>query len=66
MARIQFGQSTCQIEGTYVPTADFKLAGDDSIYFSHHTVLWTDPTVRHEPHADGRRAGTGPGPACRW
>jgi uncharacterized protein (AIM24 family) len=46
MARIQFGQSTCQIEGTYVPTADFGLAGDDSIYFSHHCVLWTEPTVQ--------------------
>ena len=48
MARIQFGHSTCQIEGTYVPTADFNLAGDDSIYFSHHTLLWVEPTVAHE------------------
>jgi uncharacterized protein (AIM24 family) len=49
MARIQFGQSACQIEGTYVPTADFKLAGADSIYFSHHTVLWAEPSVQMSP-----------------
>ena len=55
MARIQFGQSTCQIEGTYVPAADFGLAGDDWIYFSHHTLLWTDPTVEMQamPMAGG-------------
>jgi uncharacterized protein (AIM24 family) len=74
MARIQFGQSSCQIEGTYVPSADFKLAGPagaaespagavespagagdspagagqsaDWIYFSHHHVLWIEPTVQ--------------------
>jgi len=46
MARIQFGRSTCQIEGTYVPTADFGLSGDDWIYFSHHHVLWVEPTVQ--------------------
>jgi uncharacterized protein (AIM24 family) len=49
MARIQFGNSSCQIEGTYVPVADFKLAGDDSIFFSHHTVLWSEPTVDMRP-----------------
>jgi uncharacterized protein (AIM24 family) len=43
MARIQFGQSYCQIEGTMVPVADFQLAQGDSIYFSHHNLLWTDP-----------------------
>jgi uncharacterized protein (AIM24 family) len=46
MARIRLGQSSCQIEGTYVPTADFKLAGDDWIYFSHHTLLWSEPTAQ--------------------
>lgn len=55
MARIQFGRSTCQVEGTYVPAADFGLAGDDWIYFSHHTLLWTDPTVEMQamPMAGG-------------
>ena len=46
MARIQFGQSSCQIEGTYVPSADFMLAGDDWIYFSHHHILWLEPSVQ--------------------
>jgi uncharacterized protein (AIM24 family) len=45
MARIQFGQSTCQIEGTQVPTADFNLRGPESIYFSHHTLLWMEPSI---------------------
>jgi uncharacterized protein (AIM24 family) len=45
MARIQFGQSTCQIEGTCVPTADMGLSPDDSIYFSHHVLLWMEPSV---------------------
>jgi uncharacterized protein (AIM24 family) len=45
MARIQVGQSTCQIEGMYVPTADFNLRGSEWIYFSHHTLLWAEATV---------------------
>jgi len=46
MARIQFGQSYCQIEGITVPVADFRLAPGDWIYFSHHSLLWHDPTAR--------------------
>jgi uncharacterized protein (AIM24 family) len=49
MARIQFGQSSCQIEGSYVPTVDFRLSGPESVYFSHHTVLWCEPTVTLSP-----------------
>ncbi|MGH9058674.1 MAG: AIM24 family protein [Acidimicrobiales bacterium] len=45
MARIQLGQSSVQIEGTYVPVADFDLRGEDWVYFSHHVLLWTDPSV---------------------
>jgi uncharacterized protein (AIM24 family) len=45
MARIQFGQSYCQIEGTYVPSADFTLNGGDNVYFAHHLLLWKDPSV---------------------
>ena len=55
MARIQFGQSPVQIEGTYVPVADFNLAGGDWIYFSHHVLLWTDPTARLSNSSPGRR-----------
>ena len=30
----------------YVPVADMKLAPEDSVYFSHHVLLWIDPQVR--------------------
>lgn len=55
MARIQFGQSSCQIEGSYVPVADFNLRGDQWIYFSHHTLLWREPSTQMEamPMAGG-------------
>ena len=46
MARIQFGQSRVQIEGTQVPVADVTLAGGDRIYFAHHSLLWVDPSTR--------------------
>jgi uncharacterized protein (AIM24 family)/RNA polymerase subunit RPABC4/transcription elongation factor Spt4 len=45
MAKLQFGNSFCQIEGAYVPVADMKLAAEDSIYFTHHVLLWKDPEV---------------------
>src|SRR6185369_14029848 len=45
MAKLQFGQSFCQIEGTYVPVADMNLAASDSVYFTHHVLLWKDPAV---------------------
>ena len=45
MAKLQFGDSFCQIEGLYVPVADMKLAGADTVYFSHHVLLWKDPGV---------------------
>jgi len=46
MARIQFGQSRVQVEGTYVPVADFALAEPDWVFFAHHALLWTEPGVR--------------------
>ncbi|HMA34930.1 MAG TPA: AIM24 family protein [Chloroflexia bacterium] len=45
MARIQFGASTCQIEGNYVPVADLNLAPEARVYFTHHVLLWKDPQV---------------------
>jgi uncharacterized protein (AIM24 family) len=45
MAKLQFGNSFCQIEGVYVPVADMKLAAEDSIYFTHHVLLWKDTQV---------------------
>lgn len=46
MAKLQFGNSVCQIEGKYVPVADLKLAAEDSVYFTHHVLLWKDPQVQ--------------------
>src|SRR5579864_8103219 len=48
MARIQFGRSTCQISGKFVPVADMGLHDEDSVYFSHHVLLHVAPTVRME------------------
>lgn len=46
MAKIQFGDSFCQVEGEYVPVADMSLAAGDSVYFAHHVLLWMDPQVK--------------------
>jgi len=46
MARLQCGQSHVQIAGTTVPVAEFNLAPEDWIYFSHHVLLWTEPRAR--------------------
>jgi len=46
MAKIQFGNSFCQIEGQYVPVADMSLAPEDSVYFAHHVLLWMDTQVK--------------------
>lgn len=51
MARIQFGSSTAQIEGLYVPVVDFNLVPPGGVYFSHHTLLWVDPSVHMEAMA---------------
>ena len=51
MARLQFGRSYCQIEGTYVPVADFNLSGEDGVYFTHHMLLWKDPAITIAPMA---------------
>jgi uncharacterized protein (AIM24 family) len=45
MAKIQMGSSVLQIEGAYVPVADYNLAAGDTVYFTHHVLLWQDPQV---------------------
>jgi len=45
MAKLHFGNSSCQIEGVYVPVADVNLAAGESVYFTHHVLLWKDPQV---------------------
>jgi uncharacterized protein (AIM24 family) len=46
MARLQFGSSHCQVEGSYVPVADFDLSAQDHLYFNHHVLLWKDTRVQ--------------------
>jgi uncharacterized protein (AIM24 family) len=46
MARLQIGRSFCQIEGTYVPVADFNLAAEDRVYFRPQVLLWKDIPVQ--------------------
>jgi uncharacterized protein (AIM24 family) len=62
MAKIQFGQSHCEIAGTTVPVAEFTLAPNDAIYFGHHVLLWADPgtqldTLRMANNWNRRLAG---------
>ena len=45
MTEIQFGVSTCQVEGEIVPVAEINLGPGDSIYFEHHVMLWKDENV---------------------
>jgi uncharacterized protein (AIM24 family) len=46
MTEVQFGQSTCQMEGEIVPVAEVNLGPGDGIYFEHHVLLWKDESVR--------------------
>lgn len=46
MARIQFGRSHVQIEGTIVPVADVMLDQGESVYFTHHVLLWRQDGVQ--------------------
>jgi uncharacterized protein (AIM24 family) len=48
MARLRFNRSTCQISGAYVPVAEMNLHDEDSVYFSHHVLLHTQPRVQLE------------------
>ena len=45
MTKLQIGKSSCQIEGLYVPVADFNLSPEDGVYFAHHVLLWKENAV---------------------
>jgi len=45
MAKIQLGQSSCQIAGRLVPVADITLATGEGVYFPHSSLLWQEPSV---------------------
>lgn len=46
MTEVQFGRSTCQVEGEIVPVVEVNLAPGEAVYFEHHVLLWKDPGVR--------------------
>ena len=45
MTEIEFGSSTCQVEGEIVPVAEIKLGQGDSVFFEHHVLLWKEEAV---------------------
>jgi uncharacterized protein (AIM24 family) len=57
--RLSCGTIRCQINGRYVPVAEFELAAGDWIYFSPHVLLWTDPaaTLAVPRSSRGRSSG---------
>ena len=45
MAKFQFSNSECQVEGEIVPVAELTLSPGDGVIFEHHTMLWKDESV---------------------
>lgn len=45
MTEINFGRSTCQVEGEIVPVAEINLGQGDMVYFEHHVLLWKDDST---------------------
>lgn len=45
MAKFQFSNSECQVEGELVPVAEITLSPGDGVIFEHHTMLWKDESV---------------------
>jgi len=45
MAKIQLGQTSCQIAGRLVPVAEFSMAAGDTVFFPHPSLLWQEPSV---------------------
>lgn len=40
-----FSDSTCQVNGEIVPTAELSLAEGDGVFFEHHVMLWKEPAL---------------------
>lgn len=45
LTRVQFGASTCQVEGEIVPVLEVDLAAGEGVYFEHHVLLWKEGRV---------------------
>jgi uncharacterized protein (AIM24 family) len=59
MTRLSCGTIRCQINGTYVPVAEFELAAGDWIYFSPKVLLWSDPATTLTIPQPSRIRGSG-------
>ena len=51
-------------KASYVPVADINLAAGDSVYFTHHVLLWKDPQVNITAMSP-RARGSACSRACR-
>ena len=45
LTEFHWAASTCQLDAGVVPVVEINLAGDDSVFFEHHVMLWKDETV---------------------
>ena len=45
MAKFQFSNSSCQVEGQLCPVAEINLSPGDGVIFEHRTMLWKDESV---------------------
>jgi uncharacterized protein (AIM24 family) len=45
MTKIEFGASSCRVEGEIVPVAEIRLGEGDTVFFEHHVLLWKDDGV---------------------
>ena len=52
MAKIQFGRSNVQIEGSKVPVADFNLDDGEKIFFTHDKLIWAEESVALSTYKD--------------
>lgn len=53
MAEIQFGRSHLQVAGSFVPVADFRLDGAETIWFPPHKLTFAESGVSIGQHNDG-------------
>jgi uncharacterized protein (AIM24 family) len=45
LTQFHWSASGCQLDAGVVPVAEVTLAGEDTVFFEHHTMLWKDETV---------------------
>jgi hypothetical protein len=57
---------SCQIEGKFVPVADFNLDAGDGVYFAHHLLLWKDDQAQISAMSAQGRLEAHCSPGCRW